>query len=110
MHAPYAPRHSGGQSPHRTRPRFRNGQRAAALQAIVAARLWRGVTADTQAKAANMCGVCLTYVIAAAIVLDGGDTELVADVLAGRVPLLKAAAHVKKRTRLLRAYYEASTR
>jgi hypothetical protein len=94
----------------RRRPQFRHGQRAAAVQAITGARIWRGdpVTAGTQAEAAAMCGASLTYLLAAVVLLDSGNDALISDVLAGRVPLLVAARHVKGRARLLRAFRAAS--
>jgi hypothetical protein len=96
--------------PRRVRPYHRNGAQLAAVRAVTAARLWRGdhVTVTSQAEAATACGASLSYVLAAAVVLDAGNDALVADVLAGRVPLLTAARHVRKRARLLKAFRQAS--
>jgi hypothetical protein len=96
--------------PRRPRPYHRDGEQLAAVRAVTAARLWRGdhVTVSSQAEAATACGASLSYVAAAAVVLDAGNDALVADVLAGRVQLMTVARHVKKRARLLKAFRQAS--
>ena len=98
-------------SHHRRRrnPHYRRGQRAAALRAITGARIWFGepLVARTQAQAAVMTGSNYQYLNAAVTLLRSEDAGLLADVVAGRMSLLRAAAIVKKRARLLRAYREA---
>ena len=86
------------------------GQRRAALQALTAAKLWRGepIPAPTQAAAAAMAGSTIPYLKAADILLEYGDADLIADVEAGVVPVLTAAASVAKRVRLISAYREAN--
>jgi hypothetical protein len=88
---------------------IRRGQRRAAVQALTAAKLWLGVPipAPTQTEAAVMAGSNLAYLKAAAIVIEHGDESLIAQVKAGRVPLLQAAKRVRGRVDLIRAYREA---
>jgi hypothetical protein len=91
------------------RRQIRGGQRRAAVQAFTAAKLWMGkpIAPSTQAEAAVLTGTNAVYLIAAATLLRHGDSDLIADVVVGHVGLLRAAATVKKRVRLVRAYQDA---
>lgn len=73
------------------------------------ARLWMGlpVTTDTKTEAAQLVGSSSTYVAAAATVIESEIPGLINRVLQGQVSLLAAAASVRKRTRLMKAYRAA---
>lgn len=106
-------RHPHGQHrPYQRRGRrIRNGQCAAALRADTAARILLGrlVEADySLADAARMCGSNVHYVAAAITLIESENISLISMVREGRVPLLDAAASVKKRLALIKAYREAS--
>jgi hypothetical protein len=92
----------------RRRAQIRHGHRRAALQGITAAKLWlkAPITAPTQAAAAEMTGSNIAYVRAASILVQYGDADLIADVEAGQVSLLQAAAAVQKRVELIGAITE----
>jgi hypothetical protein len=89
---------------------FRNGHRAAVLRAVTSASilLGRPIKASSQARAAELCGANVQYVEAAVWLLQAEDSALIADVLAGRISLLKAAAKVRRRSRLIAAYQDAT--
>jgi hypothetical protein len=100
-----------GQRHYRRRGRhFRNGQCAAALRANTAARILLGlpVSANNLATAARMCGSNIAYVAAAIALIRAEDASLDWRVRHGRIPLRKAAAGVKKRAALIKAYREAA--
>jgi hypothetical protein len=110
MHGLFKSRHPAGQR-HRPRGRhFRNGQCAAALRADTAARilLRQPVNAGSLAEAALMTGSCPAYVGAAVVLIEAEDASLERLVRRGQVPLLEAAATVKKRVALIRAYRNAT--
>jgi hypothetical protein len=90
-----------------TRPRFRHGKCAAANRALTAARLYISNAIPTLAAAAEACGSNVHYVRAAIILLKADNAALVSDVLAGRVPLLAAAAEAKRLVNLVAAYKAA---
>jgi hypothetical protein len=103
--------YSAGQRPSRRRNRYlRNGQCAAALRAVTAARilLELPVRAGSIAEAALLTGSCPAYVAAAVALIGAEDAPLEGLVRRGQVPLLKAAATVKKRAALIKAYREAT--
>src|SRR5689334_1899119 len=84
------------------RAQFKDGERRAVRQALTAAHLYRGDIAPppTIAKAAEMTGACVPYAEAMLTILASEDAELVDRVLSGNVPLVKAAAEVRKRAKL----------
>jgi hypothetical protein len=90
------------------RRHIRHGQRAAALRAFTAARLYLDKAARTVAVAAECTGSNPRYVLAALTLLRNEDAGLVKDVLRDRIPLLKAAAQVQRVVELVTAYRSAS--
>jgi len=90
------------------RRHFRNGQCAAALRAITAAKLYRSGELRTLAKAAEACGSNGKYVKAAAVLLKAEDETLRNRVLAGDEPLLAAAIKAKPIADLISAYRSAN--
>ena len=90
------------------RRHFRNGQRAAPLRAITAAKLYRSGEPRTLAKAAEACGSNAKYVKAATVLLKAGDEVLLNRVLAGDEPLLAAAIKAKPTADLISAYRSAN--
>jgi hypothetical protein len=89
------------------RRRFRHGQRAAAVRAFTAARLYTNNAVPTLVAAAESCGSNVAYIQAAIILLKADNTSLVAEVLAGRVSILQAAREAKRMVSLVTAYREA---
>jgi hypothetical protein len=89
--------------------RRRKRQRVGAMRAFTAARLLAGlpVRPRTQAQAALLVASSTTYVRAAVAVLEAENPELIERVLRGDVGLLAAAATVRKRARLVKAYRDA---
>jgi hypothetical protein len=85
-------------------------KRSLGIQALAAACMIRDQTlgVTTIIQAATLHGVSPRYVIAAFAVLAAGDKTLVADVLGGRIHLLKAAEQAQSRARLITSYYAAS--
>jgi hypothetical protein len=73
------------------RRHFRNGQRAAALRAFTAARLYLAKSIPTLAEAAVSCGSNIQYVRAAIAVLQSESFMLRGEVVTGETPLLVAA-------------------
>jgi hypothetical protein len=111
MHGLLKGPHRRGQRHYQRRGRrFRNGERAAALRADTAAKILLGlpVSAGSSADAAAMCGSNPAYVKAAITLLQAKDAGLVRRVKWGLVPLLTAAASVKNRVALVKAYRAAS--
>jgi hypothetical protein len=90
--------------------RLRNGQRAAVVRALTGASILLGlpVKVSSQARAAELVGSNIHYVEAAVWVLQAEDSTLLADVLAGRKPLLETAAKVRRRANLIAAYRKAT--
>jgi hypothetical protein len=89
---------------------FRHGKCAAALRAVTAARLLLKlpVAVNNLADASDMCGSHSAFVAAAVTVIQSEDAELLRSVIEGRVQLHTAAAIVKKRAALMKAYRQAS--
>jgi hypothetical protein len=81
----------------------------AALRAITGAKLLLGapVQPKTQAEAAELVGSTRPYIAAAAMLLEAEVPALIESILRGDVSLLGAAASVRKRARLVRAYRQA---
>jgi hypothetical protein len=86
------------------RRRFRHGQRAAAVRAFTGARLYLNCAVPTLAAAADSVGSCPAYIQAAVILLKADNASLAAEVLAGRVSILQAAAQVRRMVDLVTAY------
>jgi hypothetical protein len=84
-----------------------NGQRAANLRAITAARLLAGGMVPSIAAAAESCGSNKSYVWAATILLKAENPELKNSVLNGKIGILEAAAQVKRVAALVSAYRAA---
>jgi hypothetical protein len=96
--------------PYRPRGRLmRDGKCAAAVRAIAGARGYLSGQFPTLSVAANSCGSNPSYVAAATVVLKADDSHLLADVLAGVVPLLEAAASVSNAVAMIEAF-DKSTR
>jgi hypothetical protein len=112
MHGFHKSTHRRGQHrPYQRRGRhFRNGDRAAALRAWTAARilLRRPLGAANLNQVADMTGANKAYVAAMLAVMQAEDTDLEQKVLAGEVPVLKAAAAIKTRVALVKALRSAS--
>src|SRR5215469_6142815 len=85
---------------------FRHGQRVAVVRALTGASLLLGlpIKLTSRARTAEIVGSNLHYIEAAITVLKAEDPGLLADVLAGREPLLAAAAKVRHRADLIAAY------
>jgi hypothetical protein len=94
----------------RYKPQFRHGQRAAVTRALTGGKILLGqsVRAPSLARAAELVGSNIHYVEAAVWVLQAEDPALLADVLAGRKPLLDAAAKARGRAELITAYRRAT--
>ncbi len=86
------------------RRRFRHGQRAAAVRAFTGARLYLHCAVPTLAAAVDSTGSCPAYIQAAIILLKADNASLTAEVLAGRVAILQAAAQVRRVVDLVTAY------
>jgi hypothetical protein len=72
-----------------SRRQFRDGQCAAALRAITAARLYLNKTVPTLALAAASCGSNVNYVRAAIVILQSEKGNLLSRVLAGNAPFAR---------------------
>jgi hypothetical protein len=92
------------QSPRR---QIRNGQRAAALRAITAAKLYLRGEFPTIAIAAGSCGSCTAYVQAAMVLIRAGAEKVISSVLSGYLPLLVAANELRLTVELVEAYRRA---
>jgi len=90
-----------------SRRHFRNGQRAAALRAITAGRLYLDKAVPTLAAAASACGSNVNYVQAAVVLLRYGDNVLIEAVLNGAASILEAAHARRPVVELTRAYRTA---
>ena len=86
----------------------RNGQRAAALRAITAAKLYLNKSISTLDLAAASCGSNVPYVRAAITLLRSENTQLLDHALTGAVPLLEAAARAERLAELVTAYRHAT--
>jgi hypothetical protein len=93
-----------------SRRRFRGKLRAATVRACTAARLHLGMPIPQPSikKAATMTGSNSLYVAAMVVILKSEDSALLSDVVLGEIPILKAAAIVETKARLIAAYREAS--
>ena len=83
---------------------------AAALRAFTGAKLLLdiAVVPRSQCEAAQLVASTPRYIEAAITLIRAQDRYLIERVLAGDLPLLTAATHVRKRAKLLSAYREAS--
>jgi hypothetical protein len=61
----------------------------------------------TLAAAAEGCGSNVSYVQGAIVLLKANNASLVSEVVAGRVPLLQAAAQMRRLVDLIAAYRDA---
>jgi hypothetical protein len=100
---------SAPSAPGQPRRSRRRHQPDAALRAITGAKLLLGapVQPKTQAEAAELVGSTRPYIAAAAMLLEAEVPALIEGILRGDVSLLGAAASVRKRARLVRAYRQA---
>jgi hypothetical protein len=87
---------------------FRHGQRAAALRAITAAKLYAAGMIPSLALAAASCGSNVQYV-KAAVILIKSEAQL-DRVLKGYIPLPAAAAQAKRVADLVSAYRSANNK
>jgi hypothetical protein len=92
------------QSPRR---QIKNGQRAAALRAITAAKLYLRGEFPSIAIAAESCGANTTYVQAAMVLIRAGNKNVLDGVLHGHLPLLGAAEELRGMVDLVEAYRRA---
>jgi hypothetical protein len=86
------------------RRHFRHGLRAAVMRAVTAAKLYASGSASTITIAAARCGSSEIYVKAAIILLRAENAALLDRVLAGDIPLLRAAAQTRRIADLVAAY------
>jgi hypothetical protein len=90
-----------------SRRQFRCGRRRAVLRALTGARLYlEGY--PSFAFAAESCGSNAVYVKAAVVLLRSENTKLRSQALTGRVSLLAAANQVRRVSKLVAAYRDAS--
>ena len=97
--------------PRTYRRHYHNRQHAGATaRAFAGARALLGVPlhVKSQAEAAALFASTRQYIPAAATLLEAEDPHLIQYVLSGRIPLLEAAATVRKRAQLVKAYRAAS--
>jgi hypothetical protein len=83
-------------------------RRAAALQAMTGARLFAAGMVSTTTEAAACTGSNWVNVHVAAIILRAENQALIDQVLAGEIPLLRAAKKAKRVANLVSAYRAAS--
>jgi hypothetical protein len=95
--------HTNGHG-HRPRPQLRDGYRVAALKAHTGASLMNRPGMSLR-RAAACVGSSPMYVAAMLVIL--ADPEILGLVLAGEVPVLAAAAKIKRVTRLVDAFWSA---
>lgn len=90
--------------------RVRDGEQAAVVRALTAAKLHLGIPIPppTLAEAAKMTGSSIGYIQAAITILKAEDANLVTHVTRGSDPLVPAAARVKKRVKVITAIRGAS--
>jgi hypothetical protein len=95
---------------HQSKSLFRNGERVAVRRALTGARIRLGLPleASTYVAAAEQVGSTPLYVEAMRWLLKAEDPALLADALAGRVPLLAAATEARKLGDLIAAFRKAS--
>jgi len=91
----------------RNQQRLKDGTRAAACRAIMAARIYHSSMVSTLHAAAVGCNVSIPYVRAALVVLQTEDAALLQAILDGKVQLLAAAAAMKGTAALISAYRDA---
>jgi hypothetical protein len=89
---------------------FRDNQRAAAVRACTAARLYLGIPIPpaTITQAAVMAGCSRPYVMAMVAILKSEDWSTFNKAMRGDLPILQAAAIVRTRSRLVDAFRKAS--
>jgi hypothetical protein len=89
---------------------YQNRQRKGAIErAFNGAKLWLDLPVKrpaSQCEAATAVGSTVSYVVAAAILLQSENRDLIDRVFAGQVPLLAAAASVRERAELVRVSAE----
>jgi hypothetical protein len=88
--------------------RTRNGQCAAAVRALTAARHYLDHKVPNLAAAALCCGSSVTYVQAALILIKSENETLLERVRRNQMPLQAAAAQIKQIANLVNAYRAAS--
>jgi hypothetical protein len=94
---------------YRSRHRHKRGGRcAAAVRAMTAAKLYLAGSTPSLEAAAFSCGTNPAYVRAAIVLLRSENATLLSRVLRGDLPLLAAAAQVKRVANLVEAYRTAS--
>jgi hypothetical protein len=93
------------QSPRR---QIRNGQRAAALRAITAAKFYLRGEFKTVSDASESCGANVKYTMAASVLLRAGYN--LDDVLSGNLPLLTVADELRPTVELVEALERARPR
>src|SRR5262245_1412326 len=91
------------------RRHFRRGERAAARRAVTAAGLYIDGGLPSLRTAAESCGSNVGYVQAATWLLRSENPDLLNKVLAGHVPVLTAAAQVRRLAQLVDAYRAATS-
>jgi hypothetical protein len=97
---------SRGRQP-RWHRRYRSRQHKHAIErAFTGAKLYMGLPVGaptTQRAAADLVGSTINYVVAATTILQSEDQDLIDRVVAGHIPVLQAAANVRKRAELITA-------
>ena len=91
-----------------SRCRFRNGQRAAVVRALTAAKLYLNGEVPTLEAAAACCGSSVVYVRAAVILIKAENSAMLMAVRAGTVPLRAAAKQLKQVAQLVDGYRKAN--
>ena len=91
------------------RRQIRNGQRAAVLRALTAAKLHASGAITSLAKAAESCGSNVNYVRAVIVLLKAENETLLRRVLTGDAPLLGAAQQAQRMADLISAYRSANS-
>jgi len=86
---------------------FHHGERRAVVRALTAARLYINNEVPTLEAAAESCGSCVAYVRAVIILRRAENADLVQDVVAGRIAILRAAREAQRLANLVTAYREA---
>jgi hypothetical protein len=109
MHGLFKETRRRRQSRHRSpRRHLRNGERAAVIRAMTAAKLYLDQTAPTVVFAATACGSNAHYVRAAVTLMKAENLTLVDRVAKGHVSLLQAARDVKQLAGRVNAYRTAT--
>jgi len=86
---------------------YRGCQRAAAIRALTAARLYLTDAVKTMEQAAVACGSNRAYVAAMVILVHAENTTLIARVLSGCIGIVEAAQDAKRVAGLVHAYRQA---